>query len=1703
MRKQRVPHRVLIDQLRVGARTCGASIGAAALGVGIALVAMTALFLLLGALGVSSAPNSVVSAGQDAVVGLYAVQLVGLSFFNGTAELRFAAIPGLFLVGLSITLGTAVVVRATRGSTKRRMTVALAAAIPYALLLGSAALLVPLHFTAPGLAVGISVSPSPAEAFLLPLSWGLLFASLGGLIGVLGRGWRREASRLLGGWAVPFASLLRVMAVGLAATAIVALVGGLAVSGWDLGSVIDGGFSHTIKVAGAALIALPTAAAAVFVSGFGVSFDWQVDALSHGQGSISALGGTLPSSSADPSQAHGAPGVLALAPFIAIAAVFAVGWLSARRSGADVRRGLANALRAAALVTLAVWLFALIARVDTQIGGLLGFHLVPDVGALLWRVPLVALVGCFGGSLAYVFTQGASARRHLVATLRGAVRSFSWGRAPGGPGQTRWISHGLTWRAALGVGFASVPVLLVGLGATGPASLAAPEEVSLASISQTAEQRLERASTDDESVAVTVNPETKVVGTASVHTPLRALDIAPGKSRAAKAEDVLERYGELFGLDDATAELGNPQSSTDKFGVTHVSFTQVANGLPVFAGGIGVHLSNKGELLDFVSGSLIPDVFVAEKKAKLSRQDATEIAKGALSSGSLEQPPSLQVFAGREPYVSGPNARLAWFVWLASETTNASEEYVVDAVTGEILDTIPKADYAKVREVYDWEGGPELPGELAREEGEETPTGDADVDSAYDHTGTVYDFYQGYGERDSWDGAGAPIISTVHFDQASGAPFENAYWNGEQMVFGDEYADALDIVGHELTHAVVEHDTELVASAQSGALNESFSDIMGATIEMEKEEEEDWEIGEDLPGGAIRSLSKPSKYSEPVGEEGASVSFPETLTKWVETCLDNFGIHINSTITSHAFYLAATELSESESMTPREVAEVFYYGWTEYLTAPSPTLEDARAATLEAAKAMWGKESEVEKEVKAAFNAVGLNGVAQPELPDADECNGGPGCSFARALQTRQSASGEDAAEMLATLYKARGELALTTAAGDHFMPLYESNMVRINELVTLDPVVGEMAVSGLEEITPALDALVEGNGEEFELTSEQMERIEAALNRLAKDDRLYGGEGAGVLADLIEEELEWMGLASYGGMDYQSGFERLNGEVETQMLMEEEGVIMDPNCTGQPYPNNFHINSFYADTPGHTLPGQVSPFTAGGVICGAEVEAQFGKSGCVREGSLNTEVSVKLPPGDKVNSSKNLPAGSWVGELYGYGIGCAGDKTRLIYGQAGLLSLTSWTEEQCPASVLACYEGRSTYKEGGNSVIGKGYAWIKEEGGALTLTTRPINVETLNGYKIKMSFGQFEASLCGRAGKAETESCGGPTATWIHQNGEAAEPGCPSSAGRFEMKAKNYAGESTIPVTTCVRWDKGAFMQAIDAPNSLNAVSCVPSSTTCIASDDKGNARYSTAASTSAAATWNSWSGPGESPSHDIACPASTLCVLSTGAVSGGGGNVYRASSLGGTFLSSFKPTNGVGAISCPSTSFCVSAQEGGGFIRWSTKPSGTSWTAVAIGTGAMRDVSCLSSSFCAVVDAAGNVRVATSEAKIKEAGGWKATSVNGGVALTSVACASTTACIAIDGNDEVLNLTISGTGSATVSGQTVAEGEELNDVTCTGTTCAAVGAEGGIFASSNSGSTWTRRFNAAEPLMAVSCASSSLCAAVTNVGDVVTFDP
>ena len=239
------------------------------------------------------------------------------------------------------------------------------------------------------------------------------------------------------------------------------------------------------------------------------------------------------------------------------------------------------------------------------------------------------------------------------------------------------------------------------------------------------------------------------------------------------------------------------------------------------------------------------------------------------------------------------------------------------------------------------------------------------------------------------------------------------------------------------------------------------------------------------------------------------------------------------------------------------------------------------------------------------------------------------------------------------------------------------------------------------------------------------------------------------------------------------------------------------------------------------------------------------------------------------------------------------------------------------------------------------------------------------------------------------------------------------------------------------------------------------------------------------------------------MSCPTTTLCILADGSVAGGGGNVYRATSLGSSWLTSFTPGNGVNGLSCPSANFCLATQENEGFIRYSTKPSGTSWTALSIGTGSMKAASCLSAGWCAVVDNTGNVHVAVTEAGLKEVAGWKATNVDGTTALRGIVCTSTTSCMAVDGSGSVLNLTIAAGGEATVSKKAITGASELNAISCTGSTCVVGDGKGTVFVSYNSGSTWAQRLASGDKLSSISCVSAYLCGGVNVAGDVLTFNP
>jgi Zn-dependent metalloprotease len=285
------------------------------------------------------------------------------------------------------------------------------------------------------------------------------------------------------------------------------------------------------------------------------------------------------------------------------------------------------------------------------------------------------------------------------------------------------------------------------------------------------------------------------------------------------------------------------------------------------------------------------------------------------------------------------------------------------------------------RTVYDSEHGGRtaLPGTLARSEGD-PPSGDTGVNEAYDGAGATFEFYRDAYDRNSIDGQGLELVSSVHY----GVRYENAFWNGVQMVYGDgggqlfnegAFTRALDVIAHELTHGVTQYTAGLEYSSQPGALNESFSDVFGvlakqfAGKQQADEDEEKWLIGAGSLvskwGRALRSMKAPGTAwqgdQQPSNMDGY-VDLPDDN----DPNNDNGGVHINSGIPNHAFYLAATAVG---GYAWEQVGRVWYVTLTERLM-PTAQFTDAAIATVEVARDLFG--GEVERAVTDAWTQVGV-----------------------------------------------------------------------------------------------------------------------------------------------------------------------------------------------------------------------------------------------------------------------------------------------------------------------------------------------------------------------------------------------------------------------------------------------------------------------------------------------------------------------------------------------------------------------------------------------------------------------------------------------------------------------------------------------------------------------------------------------------------
>jgi Zn-dependent metalloprotease len=284
----------------------------------------------------------------------------------------------------------------------------------------------------------------------------------------------------------------------------------------------------------------------------------------------------------------------------------------------------------------------------------------------------------------------------------------------------------------------------------------------------------------------------------------------------------------------------------------------------------------------------------------------------------------------------------------------------------------------KRRSIYTTNHGEELPGELVRSEGQSAGK-DAAVNEAYDGLGATYDFYWEIFERNSIDDEGLPLEATVHYGQ----DYDNAFWNGERMVFGDGDGDlfnrftiALDVIGHELTHGVTEDEAKLTYLYQPGALNESMSDVFGSLIKQYRNKQTakqaDWLIGEGLftkkvQGIALRSMKAPgTAYDDPtLGKDPQ----PAHMKSYVRTSSDNGGVHINSGIPNHAFYLAAIALGGHAWEKAGRI-------WYETLRDPRlrPTTGFSRFArlTISVAGRLYAVNSAEQQAVRSAWKEVGI-----------------------------------------------------------------------------------------------------------------------------------------------------------------------------------------------------------------------------------------------------------------------------------------------------------------------------------------------------------------------------------------------------------------------------------------------------------------------------------------------------------------------------------------------------------------------------------------------------------------------------------------------------------------------------------------------------------------------------------------------------------
>lgn len=486
-------------------------------------------------------------------------------------------------------------------------------------------------------------------------------------------------------------------------------------------------------------------------------------------------------------------------------------------------------------------------------------------------------------------------------------------------------------------------------------------------------------------------------------------------ARDGKVRDFIKNRQKRLKIKDADVEFQINHRKQDTTGRYHYRLQQVFHGIKIWGGEAIVHLESDGTVSS-MDAALIPSPSGIATNPVILLSNAVSAVNQKFYAGEGK------ILDQGELVIDGAINRHPRLAWLFSAGSNLIDprRFLVDAISGEIINSVALVEngavtgsgmdalgYPETLNLWQYGGNyymvdttkpmyaiTSAPPSYSTSKGTITiadfghsqdwstanyaislsPSSgwipDA-VSASYDLS-KVYDYYHSQFGRNSYDDAGSSLLGGVRF----GTGYPNAYWSNQEkaMSYGDGYSAALDVCGHEVTHGVIFSIGDggiLDYQNQPGALNEALADIFGECVEARAIGNNDWLMGTHLSSGAIRNLADPSSMII-----AGNRPYPSKMSEFIQPNdsflnsfqnQDNGGVHLNSLIFSHCFYLLAQGLNGAVGLTDAE--KIFYRAMTLHMLKQTQFI-DARHACIASAEELFGVGSIQSLKTAEAFDKV-------------------------------------------------------------------------------------------------------------------------------------------------------------------------------------------------------------------------------------------------------------------------------------------------------------------------------------------------------------------------------------------------------------------------------------------------------------------------------------------------------------------------------------------------------------------------------------------------------------------------------------------------------------------------------------------------------------------------------------------------------------